>query len=152
MADSTLLALTQGTAPDGSESVYAVQGSADRRLTIDQLNTGGVTVVDRGTISSGTVTFDVSASRLQKYKNGGAHTVAFSNWPASGKYGEISLFIETGSLAAITWPTIQWYNGDGTISTTFSNMGVTLMNTAGKHNRITIWTFDGGTTLYGRAM
>jgi len=106
--------------------------------------------VDKGTVSSGTVTFDVSAATRQRLQVGGALTVAYSNWPASGNYGEIMIQLVNGGAFTVTWPTTNWMVGDGTSSTTFSAMGVTLA-TSGT-NWVTVWTLDGGTTLYGRAM
>lgn len=106
--------------------------------------------VDKGTISSGTVTFDVSAAARQRLQVGGALTVAYSNWPATGNYGEIMIQLVNGGAAAVTWPTTTWMVGDGTSSTTFSAMGVTLQSIG--TNWITVWSLDGGTTLYGRAM
>lgn len=103
--------------------------------------------VDKGTVSSGTATFDVSAASKQRIQSGGSHTWAFSNWPASGTYGEVEIDLVNGSTGTITLPTINWFKGDGTVSTTFSTMGVTL----GTKNVFIIWSTDGGTTLYGKA-
>ena len=94
------------------------------------------------------MTFDVSVSSKQKLTVGGALTVAFSGWPASGNYGEVEVQLVNGGVN-VTWPTIRWLLGDGTTSTTFANMGVTLSG-AGS-NWVVIWSTDGGTTLYGKA-
>lgn len=111
---------------------------------------GGVPQLDKGTITSGTVTFNLSTGGTkQKLTVGGALTVAFSGWPASGRYGEIEIDLVDGSAFTVTWPTVNWFVGDGTKSTTFAAMGVTL-ETSG-HNSVMVWTYDGGTTLYGTA-
>jgi hypothetical protein len=111
-----------------------------------KLNT---TQTDDGTATSGTKTLDTQASIKHKLTNGGDFTLAFSNWPASGVYREVEIQLINGGAHVITWPTINWLKGDGTVSTTFSTMGVTLYSSG--TNTVVIWTTDGGTTLYGRA-
>jgi len=150
MPDSTLAAMTAATALDNTELFYVVQGGNDRKATGSQVGNVTISIVDKGTVSSGTVTFDVSAAMRQRLQVGGALTVAFSNWPASGKWGECMIALVNGGSATITWPTVNWHVGDGTTSTTFSNMGITLA-TSGM-NLVHVWTIDGGTTLYGRAI
>lgn len=103
-----------------------------------------------GTASSGTKTLDVSASYPHKLTNGGAFTLAFSNWASSGTLSCIEIELVNGAAFTITWPTINWFKGDGTSSTTFSNMGVTLKSSG--TNFIAVWTTDGGATLNGRAI
>lgn len=103
---------------------------------------------NKGNVASGTVTFDVSLSTKQRLQLSGNLTIAFSNWPASGTYGEVELeLINAGTRP--TWPTINWVIGDGTTSTTFSDMSVTLQNAGTNH--VTVWSTTGGATLYGRA-
>jgi hypothetical protein len=107
--------------------------------------------VDKGTNSTGgaTITFDVSAGRKQKLTIGANTTIAFSNWPSSGTYGEVEIELVNGGSATITWPTINWVVGDGTYSTTFADQGVTLQSSG--TNVVIVWSTDGGTTLYGVA-
>jgi hypothetical protein len=105
---------------------------------------------DKGTVTSGTSTFDASVAAEQRLQVGGNLTIAYSNWPASGTYGEVEIQLVNGSAFTITWPTVHWMVGDGTNSTTFSAMGVTLA--ASGTNWVAVWTTDGGTTLYGRAV
>jgi hypothetical protein len=105
---------------------------------------------DKGTVSSGTVTFDVSTDVKQKLTVGGALTIATSNWPASGNYGELEIELVNGGSAAITFDdTINWLVGDGTTSTTFGDQGVTLQSSGTNH--LLLWTTDNATTIYGRA-
>ncbi len=106
-------------------------------------------LVDKGSVGTGTVTFDASAARKQKLTVTGSLTIAFSNWPSSGTSGEVEIELVNGAAGTITWPTVHWLKGDGTNSTTFSTMGVTIY--ASGTNFVSIWTSDGGTTLYGRA-
>lgn len=108
------------------------------------------TQTDKGSVGSGTVTFDTSVSSKQKLTVTGSLTIAFSNWPASGTYGECEIQLVNGGLGTITFPTINWFVGDGRTSTTFSAMSVTLASSG--TNTLVVWTQDGGTTLYGKAM
>lgn len=105
-------------------------------------------VLDKGNSGTSTQTFDVSKAKVQKLTNTGAHTWAFSFW--SAQYDEIQIQCVNAGANAITLPTINWILGDGTVSTTFANLGVTLQ--ASGVNTFVIWTYDGGTTLYGRAI
>ena len=104
--------------------------------------------VDKGTVTSGTVTFDASVSLKQKLTVTGAITIAFSGWPSASSYGEIEIQLVDGGTN-VSWPTVHWLKGDGTSSTTFSDMGVTLQ-TSGT-NFVVVWSTDGGATLYGCA-
>jgi hypothetical protein len=106
------------------------------------------TVIDKGTINTGTVTFDVSASAKQKLTVGGALTVAFSNWPAAGLYGDVEIELVNAGTN-ITWPAITWLRGDGTNTPAFASSGVTL-NSVGT-NFVIVWSSNAGVTLYGKA-
>jgi hypothetical protein len=103
----------------------------------------------KGTVSSGTVNFDLADGSKQKLTVGGNLTVVFTSWPASGSYGEIEVELVNGGAHTVTWPTVHWLKGDGTNSTTFSDMSVTLA--ASGTNFVVVWTTDGGATVYGSA-
>jgi hypothetical protein len=105
--------------------------------------------VDKGSVSSGTVTFDASASMKQKLTVGGNLTAAFTGWPTSGTYAEVEIQLVNGGAFTVTWPTVNWLKGDGTSATTFSTMGVTLQSSG--TNFVIVWSSDGGSTLYGSA-
>lgn len=77
--------------------------------------TGGVTVTqkDLGTISSGTVTPDPGDRAMQKYVNGGAHTLA-----PSTNYGNFILeIINNASAGAITTSGWDYITGDSFTTT-----------------------------------
>ncbi len=81
----------------------------------------------------------------------GNFTIALSNWPAVGRVGQVTLeLIGDGTSRTITWPTINWIKADGTLTTTFTLNGVTLLSTNNVSNFCVLWTRDGGTTVYGR--
>jgi hypothetical protein len=104
---------------------------------------------DDGSVVSGTVNFDLLDSSKQKLTVGGNLTVVFTSWPKAGTYAEIEIELVNGGAHTITWPTVHWLKGDGTSSTTFSDMGVTLASSG--TNFVVIWTNDGGATVYGSA-
>src|SRR5215813_10309288 len=109
----------------GTEAVPIVQSSTTRRTTtsaIANLALGTLTVINKGTVSSGTVTFTQSEGAKQKLTVGGAITIAYAGWPASGIYADLEIELVNGGSASITWPSVNWMNGDGTSSTTFTNM------------------------------
>jgi hypothetical protein len=111
-------------------------------------------VLDKGTVTSGTVTFSAADGggtpfSKQKLTVGGSLTIATSNWPTTGTYAEIEVMLVNGGSATITWPTVNWLVGNGSNTTTFSLMGVTLYSSG--VNWVTMWSVDNGTTVYGRA-
>lgn len=103
-------------------------------------------VVAKGNSGTSTQTFVVATSPTQTVTATGNHTWAFT-WPSG--YSEIAVLATNMGAYTVTLPTVQWLKGDGTKSTTFSDMGVTLQSSG--VNTIILWSFDGGTTVYGRA-
>lgn len=110
----------------------------------------GIAVSDKGTVTSGTVTFNWTNGEKQKLTVGGALTVAFTGWPSSGRYGEIEVQLVNGGAFTVTWPSVKWMLSDGGSSTTFADMNVSL--SAAGTNFILVWSTDGGANLYGRAI
>lgn len=82
----------------------------------------------------------------------GAQTLSITNWPAAGNLAV--LLIEGVNLGAstITWPTINWIQPSGVMTTTFSTYLASLSRTLQTSgiDFVTIWTRDAGTTLYGK--
>ena len=104
-------------------------------------------ITDKGTVSSGTVTFNYANGKRQKLTVGGALTIALSGGVA-GEFQEMFVQIVNGGSAVITWPTVTWMVGDGSSSATFSSMGVTLRSSGS--NWVYFWT--DGTTNFGKAI
>ena len=104
-------------------------------------------VTDKG--NSGTTTQDYDASSRTHFKSTvtGNHSITFSNWPSTGNFGAVNIHLVNGGAFTITWPSINWFVGDGTTSTTFADTDVTLQSSGA--NEVVIFTIDGGTTLYG---
>lgn len=126
----------------------------DNRLEQAMILDQGYKVVDKGSISSGTVTFDYSGGSVQTWTCGGAHTVATSNWPPTGNLGEMLLIGTNLAAFTITWPTISWILPAGTTSTSIAtylaaNTGRTALQSSGV-DQILLWSRDAGTTIYGK--
>lgn len=115
----------------------------------------GSVYVDRGTQSTGTITFDYSAGNLQRLQVGGALTLAFSNFPPTANMGVIQIELVNGGSSTVTFPTINWVKKDGTfttsITTYLSDFGRTTLQTSGT-DFFVLWTRDAGTTLYGKLL
>lgn len=109
--------------------------------------------IDKGTVGTGTVTFDVQAAFEQRLQVSGALTIAFSNWPASGIDAAIKLKLVNAGSAVVTMPTINWIKPDGTQTTTFATY-LTAINRPALQSAGTdfalIWSDDAGATLYGK--
>jgi hypothetical protein len=133
----------------GLVSALAALAALASPIFTGRVTVPGITraVAAKGSVTSGTVTFDATQNSAFTITNGGAQTWAF-NW-GSG-YGEFEVIATNAGSAAITLPSgILWLVGDGTTSTTFSSQNVTLQ--ASGVNHFLFWTPDGGTTVYGRA-
>jgi hypothetical protein len=132
--------------PDGSTWYDSlVVAGTDGATTFLKQAAGNFKTIDEGTVSSGTVTFSRSAANMQRLQVGGALTIAVSNWPTSGLFGDLILEIVNGGAAAITWPTLKWIKGDGsTQSTPYRNLQ------ASGTDWIVLFTRDGGSNVYAR--
>lgn len=116
------------------------------------INVGGTTaVVAKGSVGSGTVTFDVAASSYQTLTVTGGLTLAITGWPTAGTLGELTVEIDNGGSAALTMPTgLRWLKADGTYTTDFTQSGYTLL--ASGTNFLSFWTRAAGTPVWGRVL
>jgi hypothetical protein len=115
----------------------------------DLLHIGASTndTTDKGSISTGTVTFDVSEDGKQKLTVAGALTIAFSGWPTAPTYSECEIELINGGTSTITWASINWVISGGATSTAIADTGIAL--SASGSNYAVIWSDDGGSTLHG---
>lgn len=133
-----------GNASAGTDALNRTTGDA----RYFQLANGSITPVAKGSVTTGIATFDFSAGPVQSITNGGAHTWAFSNLPASDAW-EMRIKVTNGSAFTITFPTISWATGTGSYVSSLSASGVTLL--ASGVNWVIFWGI-GSATIYGRAI
>ena len=150
-ASKTELAdLDAAKANKGANTFTGAQTGGDNKLIQWLLQDVGTVYVDKGTVSTGTVTFDYSQGAHQRLQVGGAITVAVNGWAPTDNNSTLLIELVNGASAAITWPTINWVKSDGTTTTSFSSNGITLQ-TSGT-DFIVLWTRDAGTTVYGKVV
>ena len=107
-----------------------------------------LTRYDNGTLTTGTSTISLSNGPAQTLTKGsGSGTIAISGKPSTDTW-HLDLELINGGAGSITWPTVSWLVGDGTVSSTFADMGVTLA--ASGVNTVLLWA-DGSGTVYGKA-
>jgi hypothetical protein len=105
--------------------------------------------VNKGTVS-GAVLITQSVGTEQKMTLGGAAVVTFTGFPTAGNYGEVELELVNGGSHTLTFGPVNWLLGDGTFSTSFSDLGVALQ--ASGTNWIFVWSTNGGVTIWGKAL
>lgn len=116
-------------------------------LTGAKIKGGGAAYADAATSN----TLNVTNGPHQRWApNAGAQVLTITGWPAAGVRGELLIEGVNLGAATITWPTIQWMKSDGTFTTNFNSVGVTLQ--ASGIDFVLLWTRDGGTTIYGKVM
>ena len=139
----------------GANTFTGNQTGGDNKLIRWLAQDIGTVFLDRGTVGTGTVTFDYTGGSCQRLQVSGALTIALSNFPPSGNLGVIQLELVNAGSAAVTFPTINWVKIDGTfttsISTYLTNVGRNALQTSGI-DFIILWSRDGGTTVYGKIL
>lgn len=146
-----------GAATVGSvSSAGAVSGTAftASSLTMSGAITCAANVVDQAelkrfsetktapAISANVLTLDYSTGSVFAVALTSAiTTVTFSNWPATGKAGLMTVaFTADGTVRAITWPAaVKWPGA----------VAPTMTGTVNKVDILSFLSFDGGTTIYG---
>jgi hypothetical protein len=139
-ADAAAQRTTLGAAALGANDFTGQQNLQDNLLVRPEIKDYAITYVDKGTQTTGTQTFDLSAGNYQRMQVGGALTIAFSNPPATGKAGALFMELVNGGSATVTWPgsgTLKW---DGGAAPALTSAGTDLLS---------FTTRDGGTTYYG---
>jgi hypothetical protein len=121
---------------------------------LSSVKSEGFVFVDKGNSGTATQTLDFSAGMHQKITATGNHTIASSNWPASGSLGEMLLELVNGGAYTVTWPTINWVRPDGTVTTSIATyltaLGRTLQSSG--TDFAVLWSRDAGTTIYGKLL
>lgn len=150
----------QQTALDGKQATLV---SATNIKTLNGLNllgagdilTTDVAHLDKGTVSSGTATFDYAVAGSQRLQVGGGLTIALTNLPTSGRRFTLLLELVNAGSAAVTFPTINWVKPDGTTTTTLSSYLTAIsrpaLQTSGT-DFVLLWGRDAGDTTYGKLL
>jgi hypothetical protein len=156
----TLNQNTTGTAANLSGTPTLPSGITLSASTLGGNLTGGDYSLTRAMFQdTGWVYYDSTTTAALNFTNGSQQrwaptassspTLTISNWPPSGKLGELLIEgVNLGAAGTITWPTINWITSTGATTTTFSSNGVTLQ-TSGT-DWCLLWTRDAGTTIYGK--
>ena len=139
-----------GGATLGANTFTGNQTGGDNKLVQWALQDVATTYLDKGTVSTGTVTFSFADASHQRLQVGGALTIALNGWSPTGNNATLMIELVNGASAAITWPTINWIKSDGTTTTSFASNGVTLQ-TSGT-DFVVLWTRNGGTTIFGKVI
>jgi len=110
----------------------------------------GHVILNKGSVGTGTVTFDYRDGSHQKLTITGSLTLATSNWPPTGNRGDLILELVNGGAVTVTFPTINWIKSDGSFTTSFSASGYTLQSSG--TDFLILWSTDSGTTIYGKVI
>ena len=141
--------LDGGGATLGANTFTGNQTGSDNKLIQWALQDVAMTYLDKGTVSTGTVTFSFADASHQRLQVGGALTIALNGWSPTGNNATLMIELVNGASVAITWPTINWIKSDGT-TTSFASNGVTLQ--ASGTDFVVLWTRDGGATIFGKVI
>lgn len=149
------LALAAGDLVAGAEVAIAYDGTRFQLqgAATYGANPLGIPVYNHG--NSGTTTQDLTYTLggVHRIKATGNFTITTSAWPVTGNLGELLLqLVADGTGRTITWPTINWVKADGSFTTTFASNGVTLQTANDTIDFVFLWSFDAGTTIYGKIL
>jgi len=136
-------------------NLKAALASTNSFTALNTFSTLSLVAIDKGNSGVSTQTFDYSAGGHQKLTITGATTIAFSNFPATGR-GELLIELVNGATFTITWPVINFMKTDGTFTTSIAtylaaNTGRTALKVSGT-DFLLVFSRDAGTTLYGKLL
>lgn len=150
VASDWMKLVKDGGATLGANTFTGNQTGGDNKLIQWALQDVAMTYLDKGTVSTGTVTFSFADASHQRLQVGGALTIAVNGWSPTNNNATLMIELVNGASAAITWPTINWIKSNGTTTTSFASNGITLQ-TSGT-DFVVLWTRDGGTTIFGKVV
>jgi hypothetical protein len=112
--------------------------------------------VNKGTVATGIVTFNLLSGNVQRLQVGGALTIALSGFPAAGIFGDLLIKLVNGGIAAVTFPAINWIlPATGAPAASFdayrAAIGRSGLQTNGT-DFIYLCTDDAGATVYGKLL
>lgn len=143
------------------DSVSGLWKNVQKGLGADNIFNGwlskdiGSVVLDKGTISTGTVTFNYMDGSCQRLQVGGTLTLGLSNFPPSGNLGVLQIELVNGGSSTVTFPAINWLLKNGTfttsIATYLTDSGRNALQTSGI-DFVMLWSRNGGSTVYGKIL
>ena len=141
------------TATQTALNLKATLNGINAFTLLNTFNTLSFVAIDKGNSGVSTQTFDYSAGGHQKLTITGATTIAFSNFPTTGR-GELLVELVNGSAFTITWPSINFMKPDGTFTTSIAtylaaNTGRTALKASGA-DFLLLFSSNAGTTIYGK--
>ena len=112
-----------------------------------ELKDMALTIVNKGTMSGvGTATFDVSAGHFQCIETKGNMTLAFTNFPATGKFGWVEVEIDVDATASKVILPAQCTVGVSDLADYVATTRTISFHSAGKYT-FRFSTYDAGTTI-----
>jgi hypothetical protein len=116
-----------------------------------------ITFKDLGNSGAAAQTLDYNVATSWKITTTGNFTLNAANWPGASSNSEAMMKLSLVNGAAFTVTlgfTVNWVNPDGTTTTTLatylSNLtGRSALKSAGT-DQMLFWSYDGGTTIFGR--
>ena len=134
----------------GANTFTGDQNLQDNDLVRALLKDCATVYYDAGNVAG----LDYTNGSEQRWAPTGTKTLTITGWPPSGNTGVLLIRGINLAAATLTWPTINWLKKDGSYTTTLStyltDAGTSLQ--ASGTDLVYIWTWDGGTTLYGKVV
>jgi len=96
---------------------------------------------------SAAIEMDIEDGNIGILTATGYFDLSIVNWPPSGEYGEVLLWLIDAGGYEPDLPTTNWILPNGDLTTVFSENETPLH--ASGIDLVLIWTIDGGTTKYG---
>lgn len=125
----------------GASTLSGTMSCADNTLSRPKIIDYGITVNAIGATGGGTVDIDLTLGNVVSATvNTSPNTFTFSNPPASGTEGKLTLYLTNGGSQTVNWPaSVDWAGG---VAPTLTTSG---------RDVLVFTTIDGGTTWSGFA-
>lgn len=146
-SDTTAVHLTGNETITGSKTFNNTIFTLGNIIDQPSLRNYKMERIDKGSIGSGTVSFNLVSGNQQRLQVSGDLSITFSNWNNTSKFEEIMIEIINGGSASITWPSVLWIKSDGTTQSTPTRS----LQTSGT-DWLVFWSRDGGNTIYGKTI
>lgn len=148
-----------------AEKARAITAETQIHAILDGINSTGSktfqggqfnTVVDKGSVSFGTVTFNLTEGNVQRLQVSGPVRLELSGFPPSGVFADLLVELVNGGSYTVTLPNVNWImpsNGEPAESFTEYLLDIGRDNGILKSNGsdfLYFKTTNGGVTVYGK--